>query len=113
MRSCYQPDVDLVGAVAAEPLEFLLLQDAEQFRLKFQRYIANLIQEKRPLIGELKAPRFLSDGAGECSLFVAKQLALEQSDDLRCNDRAAQRGGQAQRPAFPRGFHVPADPGGS
>ena len=33
MRCRDQPDVNLMRAVATEPLEFLLLQNAEEFRL--------------------------------------------------------------------------------
>src|SRR5271154_5808298 len=54
--------------VAAEPLEFLLLQDAQQFRLKFQRYVADLVKKQSAFVGEL-----------EPSCFLAEQLTLEES----------------------------------
>src|SRR5271155_5482632 len=79
MRGCDQPPVNLMGAVAPEPLEFLLLQNAQQFGLKFQRYIANLVKKQRAFVGQLEPSRFLRDGACECSSFVAEQLALEKS----------------------------------
>jgi hypothetical protein len=66
MRGCDQPHVDLMSTVAAKPLEFLLLQDAQQFRLKFQRNVANLVKKQRAFVGELEASRFLGDGACKC-----------------------------------------------
>src|SRR4029077_7004879 len=80
MRGRDHPDVNLMSAVAAEPLEFLLLQDAQQFRLKFQRNVANLVKKQRALVGELEPSCFLGDGAGKCSFFVAEQLTLEESE---------------------------------
>src|SRR5580692_3092968 len=74
-----QPHINLMRAVASEPLEFLFLQDAQQFRLKFQWYVANLVKKQRAFVGQLEPSRFLSDGACKCSFFVAKQLTLEES----------------------------------
>ena len=59
MRGCDEADVDLVSTIASQPLEFLLLQDTQQFCLKFERNVANLIQEKRALIREFKTSRLL------------------------------------------------------
>src|SRR5262249_20120260 len=78
MRGCDQAYVNFMRKVAAEPLELLLLQDAQQFWLEFQRDVADLIQKKRASVGEFESPRFLGDGAGERAFFVAKQLALQQ-----------------------------------
>jgi hypothetical protein len=79
MRGCDQPHVNLVRAVAAEPLEFLLLQNTQQFCLKFQRNIANLVKKQSAFVGEFKPPRFLRDGACKCTFFVAEQLTLKKS----------------------------------
>src|SRR5580700_6413817 len=65
--------------VAAEPLEFLLLQDAQQLRLELQRYVANLVKKQRAFVGELEAPCFLGDGACKGSFFVAEQLTFKKS----------------------------------
>src|SRR5215472_10802342 len=78
MRGCDQANVDLVCAVAAEPLEFLLLENAEQLRLKFQRYIADLVQKKGAFIGKFEASGFLRYCASKCSFFVAEQLTLKK-----------------------------------
>jgi hypothetical protein len=69
-----------VRTVTAEPLEFLLLQDAQQFRLEFQRDITDLIQKKRTLIREFEAPRLLRDGTGKRPFFMAEQLTLQKSE---------------------------------
>jgi hypothetical protein len=39
MRGCDQADIHFVRVVAAEPLELLLLQDAQQFWLKFPFFV--------------------------------------------------------------------------
>src|SRR5215469_11161798 len=83
MRSGNKPDINLMGAVAAEPLEFLLLQNAQQFRLKFKRDIADLVQEKRALVRQFKAAHFLSNRPGECSFFMTEQLTLQQPQRYR------------------------------
>ena len=49
MRRSDEPDVNLMSAVAAEPLKFLLLQNAQQFCLKFERDVAHFIQKQRRL----------------------------------------------------------------
>jgi hypothetical protein len=66
------PDIDFVSAVAAEPLKFLFLQDAKQFRLKFERDVAYFVQEERALVRHFEASYFLSNRSGECSLFVTE-----------------------------------------
>jgi hypothetical protein len=68
MRGRDQAHINLMRTVAAEPLEFLLLQDAQEFRLKFQRHVANLVKKERPLVRELKAPCFLCDCSRKRSL---------------------------------------------
>ncbi len=78
MRRGDQPDINLMSAVAAESFEFLLLQNTQQFRLKFQRDVADFVQKKRALIRQFKAPHFLSDCASERSLFMTEQLALQK-----------------------------------
>jgi len=79
MRGRDQADIHLVRVVAAEPLELLLLQDPQQFRLKFQRDVAYLIKKERALVRKLKTSRFLRDRPGKCSLFVAEQLTLQKT----------------------------------
>jgi hypothetical protein len=54
-------NVDLMRTIAAEPFEFLLLQDPKQLRLKFERDIADLIQKKRAFVSEFEPAGFLPD----------------------------------------------------
>src|SRR6266404_8381418 len=78
MRSCDQADINFVRAVTAEPLEFLLLQDAQQLRLKFERNVADLIKKERALVRRLKASRFLRDRSRERSFFMTEQFTLQE-----------------------------------
>jgi len=81
MRSCDQADINFVRAVTAEPLKFLLLQDAEQLSLKFERNVADLIKKERALVHKLKTSRFLRDRSGECASFMTEQFALQKSEE--------------------------------
>src|SRR5215467_2829181 len=65
--------------VTTESLEFLLLQDAQQFRLKLERNIPNLVQKQRPFVREFKASDFLRDCSSECSFFVSEQVTFQKS----------------------------------
>jgi hypothetical protein len=47
----YQPNVYLMSAGAAQALELLFLQNAQQLRLQRGRNIPNFIQEKRAFVG--------------------------------------------------------------
>ena len=78
VRGRHQPHVHLDRLRAAEALELLLLQHAEQLGLQLQRDVADLVEEQRPLVGQLEAADLLADGAGEGALLVAEQLALQQ-----------------------------------
>src|ERR1700733_2343383 len=55
IRRSYQANVHLNGASASQPLEFLLLQDTQQFRLELQRQVPGFVQEQRPLVCQLKS----------------------------------------------------------
>src|SRR5882724_7777032 len=50
-------NVDANRVSAAKPFELLLLEDAQQFGLQFQRQISDLVKEYRSPIGKLKAAR--------------------------------------------------------
>src|SRR5580658_5976735 len=79
MSRCDEPNIHLVGPVAAEPFKFLLLQNTQQLGLKFKWYIAHFIQEKRALIRKFKTSNFLCDRAGKRAFFVAEQLAFQEA----------------------------------
>ena len=75
----------LIGCLAADALELLLLQRAQQLDLHRGRDVADLVEEQRAAVGELEPAELLLDRAGERALLVAEQLALEQ----RLGQRAA------------------------
>ena len=83
MRSGDHADVNFMSAVAAESLKFLLLQDAQQFRLKFQRDVADFVQKQGALVRKFEAADFLSDRSGKCSLFMPEQFALQKPERNR------------------------------
>src|SRR5439155_25580062 len=58
--------VDLQGAVAADPLELALLQDAQDLGLRLRPHVADLVEEERPAVGdlELALARRASDQTG-------------------------------------------------
>src|ERR1700689_4510637 len=70
-------------SVAAEALEFLLLKHPQQFRRKFQRYIANLVKKQRAFVGEFEPSRFLGDRACKGSFFMAEELTFEEAEGNR------------------------------
>src|SRR5438094_358735 len=65
--------VYLDGDAAADALELLLLQDAQQFALSGQRHLADLVEEDGPFVRQFEAPLALGDGAGEGPFLVAEQ----------------------------------------
>ena len=76
VRGRDQPDVHFVSPAATQALEFLFLQNSQQFRLQRQRNIADLVQKERSLIRQFKAPHLLGDSSGESSPLMAKEFAL-------------------------------------
>src|ERR1051326_2855583 len=86
-----EPDVNGNGPGPSQPLERLLLQRPEQFGLQIERNIANLIQKQCASVRHLEAAQFLSQGAGECSFFVAEQLAFEKPGGDRSAIQANER----------------------
>ena len=72
------PHVHLDDAVAAEPLELLLLQHAQHLGLRLQAHVADLVEEDRALVGLLELADLPIGGAGERALLVAEQLRLDQ-----------------------------------
>src|ERR1043165_4827039 len=73
------PDVDPFGARAAQALELVLLEDAQQLRLQLERDVADLVEEKRSPVGQLEAADALRDGSRERPPLVTEQLALEEA----------------------------------
>ena len=63
---------------AAEPLELLLLEHAQELGLERRRDVADLVEEERAAVRQLEAADLLRDRPGEGALLVAEQLALQQ-----------------------------------
>src|SRR4030095_10092994 len=81
-------------AAAADPLEPLLLQDAQQLGLELGLELADLVEGERAAVGELDPAALALGRAGERALLVAEQLALEQ---LLAERRAVDRHERARR----------------
>jgi hypothetical protein len=64
-----------MGAVGDD---LALLKDAEQLHLNRERSLADLVQEERSAARDLEHAVLVAYGAGEASLHVAEELALEE-----------------------------------
>jgi len=71
VRGRHQPDVDGDRLGAAQSLERLLLQCAQQLRLEIQGNIAYFVQKQRPSMSHLKPPDLLRQGAREGAPLIA------------------------------------------
>ena len=75
-------------------------EDVEKLRLKRDGHVADLVEQQRAALGLDEEPRLVRHRAGERTLHVAEQLALEQRLG---NGRAVDR---HERPPRPRRFVV-------
>src|SRR6202044_1074371 len=71
-------DVDLDFLAAADTLNNLILQEAQQLDLEREGQIADLVEEQRTLVGVLDLADRLLDGAGKRPALVTEQLAFQQ-----------------------------------
>ena len=69
--------VDVQIAHAAEPLKGRRLDDPQQFRLKFRRRVADLVQKNRAAVGQREKPLLLLHRPRERALLVAEQVGLD------------------------------------
>ena len=67
------------GLHAAHARELALLQHPQELHLRGLRNLGDLVQKKRPAIGQLEPAEPTLGGAGKGALLVAKQLAFEQA----------------------------------
>src|SRR5271166_4152218 len=81
----HEPGVGSDRAIAADALEFLVLNCAKQLRLEFQWHFAYLIEKERALMRQFETPDLLRHRSRERALLMPEQLALEQA---RGNRRA-------------------------
>ena len=75
--------IDVTGIRAAQPFKLLLLQDAQQFRLQFERNVADFIQEQRAAVRRLETAQLLRHGAREGALFMTEELTFQESQRNR------------------------------
>src|SRR5262249_32624133 len=61
----HDADIDRLGLVAADRLELLFLQDAEQLNLERRRGRVDLVEEERGAVSGLELTGFVGGGAGE------------------------------------------------
>ena len=71
-------DVDAQRPGAAEALELVLLQHAQDLRLRARAHVADFVEEQRAAVGLLEAADALLVGARERALLVTEQFGLEQ-----------------------------------
>src|SRR5262245_23132445 len=58
---------------------FTVLQRAQQLHLRCRRGLADFVEEERSLRRRAEETGLVTNGAGERSLYVSKELALEQA----------------------------------
>ncbi len=78
MRRSDDADVDLSRARGAHALELPVLQDTQQFRLKLQREVADLVQEDRPAVCQFEPALPIGRRAGKCTALVTEELAFDE-----------------------------------
>ena len=79
VRGCDNPDVDRDVVRAADTLERLFLEEAEELGLERRYHLADFVEEDRAAVGLLEQPALLLARVGERAALVAEQLALEQA----------------------------------
>ena len=70
--------VDTPRRVISDTFEFPLLQHAQQFALQVQRNLSNFVEKNRSAIGELESTDAVPQSPREGTLYVPKELALEE-----------------------------------
>ena len=71
------------GFAAADALEGLLLEDAQQFDLRVRRQVADFVEEQSALVRLLEASDATLVRPGERAPFVAEQFAFQQDSRVR------------------------------
>ena len=64
--------------LAAQPPYLSVFQNAQQFRLRADRHIADFIQKNRSVVSLLEATDVALQSACECAFLVAKKFALDR-----------------------------------
>src|SRR3954447_6536036 len=74
----YNSHVHSDGSIPTQALEFLVLQNAKQLRLQFERNLSDFIQKQRAFVSQLKPADLLADCSSKGAFFVAKKLAFQK-----------------------------------
>jgi hypothetical protein len=75
---CNHSNADAVRPTASQPLEFLFLQHAQDFRLQSQGHVPDFVKEQRSRVSHLETTNFLCDCPSESTLFVPEQFAFKE-----------------------------------
>src|SRR4029077_14740112 len=67
-----EANVHLMGPAAPQALEFLLLQDAQQFGLQRQGNVSHLVQKQSPFVSQFETANLLRYGARKSAFLVTK-----------------------------------------
>ena len=112
IRGGNDANIHFAGAQRSHSLHFLILEHAQELRLRGERHISDLIQKQRASMGVLEQARLVVRGPGERTLHVAEQLALEQRfHDGRAVEHDVAAGSHRAEPVERAGDQVFTRPG--
>src|SRR5262249_5561119 len=69
---------------AADTVDLVLLQHAQELRLESELHVADLVEQDRAAVRELELAGLADERAGERTALVSEELALEQLARQRC-----------------------------
>src|SRR3990170_3262278 len=75
---CQDTHINFNNLYTAYPLQFLFLQDTQEFRLGMRMHISNFIQKNSSFICHLKESLFGLCCPCECPFFISKQFAFKE-----------------------------------
>ena len=78
MRGGEDAHVNPQVVAAAEALDRFFLQHAQQLRLRVEAHVADFVEKDRAAVGMLEAADPPRVSAGESTLLVPEELALQQ-----------------------------------
>ena len=79
MRCGQNAHINLALFCAAEAGDLAIFKETQQFDLRRQWQLGNLVEEQDAFVGEFKLPRLAArTGPGEGAFFIAEQLCFNQ-----------------------------------
>src|SRR5580704_5817644 len=76
---CDDPGIDPDRLITADPLEALLLNEAQELGLQRRAQISNLVEEHGATVGGLQASGFVLERSRKRASHVAEEFALQQA----------------------------------